>query len=38
MWYDDDERDTDERCLPLSLGNYSVFLGRGMGRSNFLFL
>ena len=27
MWYYNDRRDTDERCLPLNLGNYSVALG-----------
>ena len=30
MCYYYDRRDTDERCLPLRLGNYSVYRGKVM--------
>lgn len=35
MCYDNDERDTDERCLPRFNRNYSVSAWKAFGRGNF---
>ena len=35
MWYYNDRRGADERLPPFGLENYSVYLGEGLGRSNF---